>query len=140
MNESNRHNTPLPPNHCIKQAGHHWMEEVDSDGHRHGAQVCQWNPGAGRWSHSGYVGTGIYLTTDNWVYLAEAAMPGAENHTISVTYESFDNLQVEQAISKFLDYGNDSGSDYFGGSGWAARCLFAHLATLQAFRKAGEHK
>lgn len=54
----------FPPENHRKSAGHHWLEVLDSDGHRFGAVVAQWNPGARRWSSSGDVGIGLYLVRD----------------------------------------------------------------------------
>lgn len=64
---------PVPPN--IQDAGHHWLEVFDSDGHNLGLVVAQWNPGARRWSPSGYVGLGGYLDTAYWRYVAPVTMP-----------------------------------------------------------------
>lgn len=64
---------PIPPN--TKTAEHHWLEVFDSDGHSFGLVVLQWNPGAKRWSHSGDIGTGIYVNTYGWKYIAKCPMP-----------------------------------------------------------------
>jgi hypothetical protein len=64
---------PLPPN--AKAAEHHWLEVLDIDGHSFGLVVAQWNPGAKRWSHSGMVGSGLYLETQYWRYVAPCPMP-----------------------------------------------------------------
>jgi hypothetical protein len=64
---------PVPPN--PKAAAHAWLEVRDCDGHSFGLVVAQWNPGARRWSHSGYVGSGCYLDTTYWRYAAPLAMP-----------------------------------------------------------------
>lgn len=65
--------SPLPPN--PKAGEHHWLEVRDSDGHSFGLVVAQWNPGAQRWSHSGMVGTGLYLSTEHWRYVARCPLP-----------------------------------------------------------------
>lgn len=64
---------PVPPQ--PKDAGHHWLEDFDCDGHSFGMVVAQWNPGARRWSHSGNVATGMYLDTRHWKYVAPCPMP-----------------------------------------------------------------
>lgn len=64
---------PVPPR--IKAPAHHWLEVFDSDGHSFGIVVAQWNPGAQRWSSSGNVGTGAYLHTEHWRYVAPCPMP-----------------------------------------------------------------
>lgn len=50
--------------------------------------------------------------------------------------ETFTTDQVIHAIRKFLEFGQDqygkSQQGYFSGGGWAARCLRAHLAALEA--------
>lgn len=66
---------PVPPK-GKKLGGHHWLQEVDFDGRVMDTVVLQWNPGAQRWSHSGHVGTGIYVDTKGWNYLAPCPMPG----------------------------------------------------------------
>ena len=64
-----------PPVKDLKRAEHHWLEVLDSDGHSFGLIVLQWNPGAQRWSHSGMVGTGIYVDTSYYRYVAQCPMP-----------------------------------------------------------------
>ncbi|WP_146039558.1 MULTISPECIES: hypothetical protein [unclassified Variovorax] len=59
----------------MKTAEHHWLEVKDMDGHSFGLVVAQWNPGARKWSHSGNVGTGLYLNSDYWRYVAPCPMP-----------------------------------------------------------------
>lgn len=66
---------PLPPIKFIRGAEHHWLEKKDCDGHSGGLVVLQWNPGVKRWSHSGYVGSGIYVSTKDWVYHSQCPMP-----------------------------------------------------------------
>jgi hypothetical protein len=66
---------PFPPGHHIRLADHHWLERCDCDGHSFGLVVLQWNPGAKRWSHSGYVGTGFYVDTTYWKYIAICPLP-----------------------------------------------------------------
>lgn len=66
---------PLPPKQYWRGAEHHWLEKFDCDGSSSGLIVLQWNPGAKRWSHSGYVGSGIYVDTKNWVYHSHCQMP-----------------------------------------------------------------
>lgn len=68
-------NSPIPPKRYLKTAEHHWLEVKDSDGHSFGLVVVQWNPGAQKWSHSGYVGANMYLETANWVYHSYCPMP-----------------------------------------------------------------
>lgn len=65
--------SPVPKN--IKQAEHCWLEVKDSDGHSFGPVVAQWNPKAQKWSHSGDVGTGRYLNTEFWEYIAPCPFP-----------------------------------------------------------------
>ena len=62
-----------PPN--PKSGDHHWLEKFDSDGHSGGLIVLQWNPVAKRWSFSGQLGTGNYVDTTGWKYVAIAPMP-----------------------------------------------------------------
>lgn len=69
---------PVPPNEYLKRSDHHWLEVLDIDGHSFGLQVVQWNPGARRWTHSGNFGTGIYLNTECWRYVAHCPLPGTE--------------------------------------------------------------
>lgn len=87
-----------PPN--PKAAEHHWLEVFDSDGHSFGLVVAQWNPGAQKWSHSGYVGSGLYLDTRYWRYVAPCQMPeipaGAEGVGLycGIVVETVDDLAV----------------------------------------------
>ena len=64
-----------PPTQYLKGADHHWLEVLDTDGHSFGLIVLQWNPGAQRWSHSGMVGTGIYVDTTCYRYVGLCPMP-----------------------------------------------------------------
>lgn len=66
---------PVPPIRFFRGAQHHWLEKKDCDGHSWGLIVLQWNPGAKRWSHSGYVGSGIYVNTKHWVYHSHCPIP-----------------------------------------------------------------
>lgn len=66
---------PQPPGYKVRMADHHWLEKIDSDGHRLGLVVLQWNPSAKRWSHSGYAGAGVYVDTRDWAYVAECPLP-----------------------------------------------------------------
>lgn len=66
---------PVPPK-GQKLGGHHWLQEVDFDGRVMDTVVLQWSPGVQRWSHSGNVGTGMYVDTKGWKYLAPCPMPG----------------------------------------------------------------
>lgn len=67
---------PQPPGWMAMQAGHHWLDHFDSDGHFHGTVVLQWAPSAKKWCHSGNVGTGMYVdVTEHWRYSAECPMP-----------------------------------------------------------------
>lgn len=68
-------NEPVPPGYEIRAAGHHWLDHYDSDGHYFGRVVLQWNPAAKKWSHSGNVGTGMYVITSNWKYVAPCPIP-----------------------------------------------------------------
>lgn len=70
--------TPTPPGWHKKHSGHHWLEQIDSDGRRCGLTVLQWNPQAQKWSHSNMVGTGYYIETNGWVYVAECPLPKEE--------------------------------------------------------------
>lgn len=66
---------PVPPSTHYRYADHHWIQKIDSDGHV-GDTIClQWNPGSKRWSHSGYVGSGIYVEAKGWKYVAHCPMP-----------------------------------------------------------------
>ncbi len=66
---------PTPPTNALRTAGHHWLDDYDSDGHYFGCVVLQWNPGAMRWSHSGNVGAGLYVDTAYWRYVAPCSIP-----------------------------------------------------------------
>lgn len=66
---------PQPPGNEIKLANHHWLDHYDSDGHYFGRIVLQWNPGAKRWSHSGNVGTSMYVSTRHWKYVCTCSIP-----------------------------------------------------------------
>lgn len=66
---------PTPPGFLVGHAGHHWLDEVDHDGRRNQRVVLQWNPNARRWSYSGQVGTGQYVNTWGWQYVAPCEMP-----------------------------------------------------------------
>jgi hypothetical protein len=68
--------SPIPPH--PKAANHHWLQQVDFDGNLGETVVLQWNPGAQRWSHSGNVGTGIYINTEGWRYVAPCPMPESD--------------------------------------------------------------
>ncbi len=69
---------PTPPQEFLKRSEHHWLEVLDTDGHSFGLHVVQWNPGARRWSHSGAYGTGLYLDTRCWRYIAHCPTPKEE--------------------------------------------------------------
>lgn len=71
----NNPNLPEPKPPHPKSADHHWLQIRDFDGHDMGTVVLQWNPCAQRWSHSGDVGTGYYINTNGWVYIAPCPMP-----------------------------------------------------------------
>lgn len=66
---------PKPPKQFLKQGEHHWLNHIDFDGRVHETIVLQWNPVAQRWSHSGHVGTGTYVDTNGWEYVAHCPMP-----------------------------------------------------------------
>lgn len=66
---------PVPPNMHIMDAGHHWVEDIDFDGHSHGLRVLQWQPHAKRWCASGDVATGRNVDTVGWRYLAPCPQP-----------------------------------------------------------------
>lgn len=68
-------NEPKPPEAQARIAGHHWLDDYDSDGHYFGRVVLQWNPGAQRWSHSGMVATGSYVDTAHWRYVCSCSIP-----------------------------------------------------------------
>lgn len=61
---------PAPPVCMSRDAGHHWLEERDFDGHSFGYVIMQWQPTAKRWCHSGYVASGRDIDTRNWLYVA----------------------------------------------------------------------
>lgn len=51
--------------------------------------------------------------------------------------ETFTEAQIQTAIEQWLEFGEDMYRDghqlgYFSGSGWAARCLRAHLTALKS--------
>ena len=66
---------PEPPLNSIRRAGHHWLDVRDYDGHSFGLIALQWNPSAKRWSRSGEVATGRYVSTEGYVYVAECPLP-----------------------------------------------------------------
>lgn len=66
---------PVPPAKYYRGADHHWIQKFDCDGHQGDCVCLQWNPSAKRWSHSGYVGSGIYVETKGWKYVAHCPMP-----------------------------------------------------------------
>lgn len=68
-----RDDIPVPPN--PKQAAHHWLEQRDCDGHAYGLVVLQWNPVAALWIHSGLIGSGTYVDTKHWLYVAPCPLP-----------------------------------------------------------------
>lgn len=68
-------NEPVPPGYEIRAGGHHWLDRYDSDGHYFGRVVLQWNPGAKKWSHSGNVGSNMFVNTSNWKYVAPCPIP-----------------------------------------------------------------
>lgn len=69
-------NIPKPPIHHIKNAEHHWLDIFDCDGHYFGRVILQWNPGIQLWSHSGNVGTGMYVPVNEyWKYVCYQSMP-----------------------------------------------------------------
>lgn len=72
---TNRNVEPTPPAKYLKMADHHWLEVLDYDGHSFGVVVLQWNPQAKRWSHSGMVGTSIYIDTSCYKYLQYCPVP-----------------------------------------------------------------
>lgn len=66
---------PTPPLQMSRDAGHHWLEERDYDGHSHGMRVMQWQPFAKKWCASGDVATGRDVDTRGWTYVAPCPMP-----------------------------------------------------------------
>ena len=66
---------PKPPSKYLRTAEHHWLDIFDGDGHFFGMVVLQWAPGAQRWCHSGNVGTGMFVPTQNWRYKTHCQMP-----------------------------------------------------------------
>lgn len=67
---------PIPPKWHARTAEHHWLLNTDMDGHTFGLVVLQWCPSARRWTHSGNVGTGMYVPTKYWVYKGLCPIPG----------------------------------------------------------------
>ena len=65
----------VPPQEHIRQAGHHWLREFDSDGHYIQTIVCQWQPNYEKWCHSGQVASGHEIDTTYWEYEAPCPMP-----------------------------------------------------------------
>jgi hypothetical protein len=70
----------LPPPQFMKMAENHWIAK--REGQYSGSNsiieifVLQWNPGAQRWSHSGLVGTGMYVMLyDNFEWYAYCPLP-----------------------------------------------------------------
>ena len=54
----------------------------------------KWNPGAKRWSHSGNCGTGWYIDTRGWKYVAPYPLPIIANSTED-KYLRIDQLPTE---------------------------------------------
>lgn len=82
-NEDLRRETePQPPVNQARFAEHHWLQQITYDGHYGSVIVLQWNPSAKRWSHSGDVGTGVYVDTGGWRYLGPCEMPDASLATL----------------------------------------------------------
>lgn len=57
--------------------------------------------------------------------------------------ETFNEIQIQTALKQWLEFGEDMYRDghqrgYFSGSGWAARCLRAHLENLEAEKVTNE--
>lgn len=66
---------PQPPANGMKMAGHHWIQLRDYEGRQTDLVVLQWCPGAKRWSHSGNVGTDMYVNTKGATYFCSCPMP-----------------------------------------------------------------
>jgi hypothetical protein len=66
---------PRPDGRLAREAGHHWLEVRDYDGHSFGPIVLQWNPGAERWTYSGEAGSTRYVEADRYRYIAPCPLP-----------------------------------------------------------------
>lgn len=71
----NRDVEPVPPGRHAHEAGHHWLEVRDYDGHSHGLVVMQWQPNAKKWCASGDIATGRNVDTRGWSYLEPVPLP-----------------------------------------------------------------
>lgn len=70
--------SPEPPLGLLKFAGHHWLEDVDTDGHSFGRIVLFWEPSAKRWCHSGLHGTGTYYNAAGFHYIGPVQEPSSQ--------------------------------------------------------------
>jgi hypothetical protein len=68
---------PVPPGYHVKLAGHHWLRLEGEYGQ---TVVKQWNPGAKKWSHSGNVGTEMYVDMHGYEYVCLCPMPDTKGH------------------------------------------------------------
>lgn len=100
---------PVPPGYHKKFTGHHWLEKFDFDGRLVDTIVLQWNPVAGRWSHSGNVATGAYIDTRGWKYLAVCPQPGGfvaretlETREFTLTYDVNGSFAAIDGICQFF--------------------------------------
>ncbi len=66
---------PQPPIALSRDAGHHWLREVDYDGRQGPLVVLQWQPHAMKWCQSGFCATGHNVDTAGWVYVASCPNP-----------------------------------------------------------------
>jgi len=66
---------PVPPLRMSMDAGHHWLEIRDIDGHSFGLIVLQWQPYAKKWCRSGDIATGRDMDCSGWIYVAPCPIP-----------------------------------------------------------------
>ncbi len=77
---------PVPRGNHVRYAGAHWLELCDSDGHRHGLEVFQWQPQAQRWCRPNQYAT-IHGDVDlsRYVYVGPVSLPlEGERHAQAV--------------------------------------------------------
>lgn len=94
---------PQPVGFRARLAGHHWVQEIDFDGHVGGTIVLQWNPSVKRWSHSGNVGTGGYVEIPGWKYIGICPMPGEFPDRDTITTRDFSLTTDVQGDFKPID-------------------------------------
>lgn len=86
---------PAPPAHLLRDAGHHWLEIIDSDDRVVDLVVMQWQPGIKRWCYSGYCGSGRDIDSHGWRYVAPCPLPDGAT-TNAVERQAYEALLAER--------------------------------------------